>query len=158
MADEVRSWQYLAPGDLPTKHLDLMFSDFNPKEDLASFDFAGFVDMSKVAAAPSRPDLQDASYYRDSYSAGRSYAVTGQNYYGPLFFIQISATSIEIEDYCVSDAVCQQTAMRLLKHLAIELNLKFQWQAYSWYYDTHYYSEFQKGTEEEIRALFNTEP
>ena len=164
MTDMVRNWQNLAPGDLPTKHLDLMFSDFNPKENLASFGFAGFVHMNReflemhnVEASSVPSGLDDVSYYRDSYSAARSSVITGQNYYGPMFFIEIGVDSIALEDYCVRDAVCQETSMRLLKHLAIELNLKFQWQAYSWYYDSHERSEIRQGTEEEIRALFNAD-
>jgi hypothetical protein len=111
MTDIISRWQTLAPGDLPTKSLDLTFSDFNPKENLASFDFTGFVDMKELTAISSRPDLVDIAYYQDAYSAKKSSAITGQNYYGAMFFIQIGVSSIEIEDYCLRDEECQVTSM-----------------------------------------------
>ncbi len=152
MAPTIPGWQSLAPGNLPTKHLNLTFSDFNPKIKLAAFDFAGFVDMKNLEAAQFDYYFD---YYQDAYSAKKSFSVTGRNYYGPLFFIQISENSIEIEEYCCQDAQCQQTSMKLLYSLACELKLEFEWQAYSWYYDNHQYSNFRTGNEQEIRALFS---
>jgi hypothetical protein len=157
MTDTVPKWQALVPGDLPARHLDLMFRHFNPKEALTLFDFAGFTKMQTGTDVSSTIGSTDTVFYSDSYSAEKSFAVTGRNYYGPLFFIEIGKNSIGLENYCLEDEQCQQTAMKLLKHLALEFDLKFQWQAYSWYYDNHERSELNKGTEVEIRGLFCTD-
>ena len=154
MADVVAVWQTLVPGNLPTKHLDLLFSDFNPLECLTSFDFAGFVNMNEVEVPNARANLQQDSIYLSPNAAEK--AIAGRNHYGTLFSIVVSANSIAIEDYC-HGGECQRTSMRLLKHIAIGLNLSVQWQAYSWYYDSSESSEIRQGTEKEIRALFSTD-
>lgn len=152
MLDTATSWETLVPGDLPAKRLNLVFPDFNPKEHLASFEFVGFVYMNEMEVAHPRSDLADVSYYLNPLTAQK--VVEGKNHYGPLFFIEVRADSIVIEDYCLT-GVCHETSMRLLKYLVIDLGLECSWQSYSWYYDSYERSPIAEGTAVELRALFN---
>ena len=138
-------WHDLVPPNLPTKDLKITFEDFNLSEGLASFDFSGFVLLEEAGSSD-----EETLYYLDSYAASKP---SGQNHYGPLFYILIKRDSIEFEDYCCPDAECQNTTMNLLRYLMLDLNLKCKWLSYSWYYDNHEYSESRRGTEVEIRNV-----
>lgn len=148
-------WQTLVPGNLPTKYLKLIFSNFNPKLNLASFDFAGFVQLDKTMTSRSWFDFEKISYYCNPYCAEK--IATNLNHYGTLFSIEVGTDFVLFEEYCFDAGACQDTSMRLLKYLIVELNLECQWQAYSHYYDSGESSQIFAGTEKEIRALITAD-
>lgn len=153
MCNVVAMWQTLVPGDLPTKHLQVVFRDFSLQPNLASFDFAGFVHLNPITMADAYADGGPGFEYQNPLCAEK--VLAGHNHYGPVFSIHIGANVLRFEEYSHAEGVCQATSMRLLKHLMINLNLECQWEAYSWYYDNHETSATRQGTQQEIRALFN---
>ena len=155
MLDVVFKWQTLVPGNLPTKHLKMVFRDFNLKHSLASFEFTGFVAMHTMMLPRSRSEAEEYATYLNPSCAEK--VVAGRNHYGSVFDIQVGPTFLTLEEYGHDDGACQETSMRLLKHVLLDLQLTCQWQAYSWYYDNHECSPVSRGTEKELCALFDTD-
>jgi hypothetical protein len=146
------SWQSLGGEKLPTNHLNLEFPDFNPKLALDSFDFAGFVRLDETMSSRPLFDFANVAYYFDSYSIEK--IIAERNHYGGYFSIDVGNSVVRFQEMSGLLEDCQETAMRLLKHLAIELNRECRWEAYSQYEDSGEYSEIRTGTDTEIRALF----
>ena len=146
-----QDWQNLVPGNLPTRHLSLSFRDFNPAHSLAGFAFTNFVKIDRLASGP-----QMLVCYLDPLSAAK--VIAGRNHYGPVYEIGLGAETIEFEDYAYDAGPCQDTAMNLLAQLMLDLRLACRWEAYSWYYDNHEYSESCTGSEKELCELFTPDP
>ncbi|MEZ0371948.1 MAG: hypothetical protein ACAI44_22850 [Candidatus Sericytochromatia bacterium] len=142
------NWQSLVPGHLPTRHLSIIFRDFNPVISMAGFSFTGFVQLDHQVPA----DPPAAVCYLEPAVAEK--VIAGINHYGPVFEILLGPAALEFEAYAYEEGLCQETAMQLLAQLMLDMQLTCRWEAYSWYYDNHESSEICSGTEKELRALF----
>jgi hypothetical protein len=149
MSTKGRAWQTLTPGNLPTSHLDVRFGDSNPIRDLAGFPFEGFVRQG--ADGPLRGDEDGANFDDVSLAASLD---AGCNHYGPVYRIRLDTSTLSFEEYNY-DWECQDTAMEVLRYLIVELGRTCTWEASREYYDSGEYRGPNRGTHEELRALFS---